>query len=230
MWAWGAPLFLVFSPEFDIFAHFWGAIFRQALLFLLQFTDEDSNSIFIIQTAEMVFYPCFEIQFSADKILEGVMKRADLRWQLYDRTHQCQRKATAPTSALQAHFQLGMMAERNLVRAGGKITSGKQRGKRLLFPRLLVGTGVVYFTKPRYFKSQKGVTTSGTNPNSDFCCFVLWGFFKQCQCQIHFPQEESKLSRTGWCFHQRTKNRFGTSQKIQTTSESRGEPHPGLTI
>lgn len=26
-----------------------------------------------------IFYPCFEVQASADKILEGVMKRADLR-------------------------------------------------------------------------------------------------------------------------------------------------------
>lgn len=102
---------------------------------LLQFTDEDSNSIFIIQIPETVFYPCSEVQVSGDKILKGVMKRADLRQ------------------------QQEMMAEGNLIRAGGMVPSGKQRGKRLLFSPFFVGTSGAYFTRSRYFIKQKHVTT-----------------------------------------------------------------------
>lgn len=83
-----------------------------------------------------IFYPCFEVQAGADKILEGVMKRADLRWQLYDCARQCWRKATAPTSVSQAHFQQGTMAERDLIRAGGKVTSRGANGSSFPLPLL----------------------------------------------------------------------------------------------
>lgn len=138
-----------FLSEIDIFAHFCWAIFRQALQFLiLWFTDENSNTIYIIQIGETVFYACFHIQVNAAKILEGIMKRANLRWQLYDHTCQCQRKAAAPISMSQICFQQGMMSERNLIRAGGKVTRGKQRGKWLLFARFLLALVLFVILEP----------------------------------------------------------------------------------
>lgn len=117
------------------------------------FSNSQMNSFLLhelIPIAETVFYPCFEVQVSADKILDGAMKRADLRWQLYDHAHWCWRKYTAPTTAAQPHLQQGTMAGRNLIRAGDKDTSRKQRGKQLLFSPLLVGTDYIYFTRSRY--------------------------------------------------------------------------------
>lgn len=74
--------------------------------------------------------------------------------------------------------------------------------------------------------SQKGVTNSETNSNSGYFLHL----FKQPQCWIYFPQKDSRLSRTGWFLHQRTKNRFGPSQTTQITSKGRGRLHPGLAI
>lgn len=140
---------LFFFPEFDIFTHFWYAIFRQASL--LFFGNSQMKIATLYSSSRLqrlvfleIFYPCFEVQASSDKILEGVMKRANLRWQLYDCARQCWRKATAPTSVSQAHFQQGTMAERNLIRAGGKVTSRGANGSS--FPLLLLA--LVVFISP----------------------------------------------------------------------------------
>lgn len=84
---------------------------------------------------------------------------------------QCQRKATAPTSVLQAHFQQGIVSERNLIRAGVKVTSRKKRGMAPLFPLSCWHWLCFFFPRARYFTSQKGITTSETNPNPGYNFF-----------------------------------------------------------
>lgn len=63
-----------------------------------------------------------------------------------------------------------------------------------LFP-CRISTGCVYFTRARYFTSQKGITTSETNPKT----LVIY-FFNN-KANTHFSQEESRLSRIGWFLH-----------------------------
>lgn len=94
-------------------------------------------------------------------------------------------------------------------------------GQRASFPLFLLA---LILSDPD--TSQKAVTTSETISNSGYFLHLL----KQCQCWIYFPQKDSRLSRTGWFLHKRTKNPFGPSQTTQITSKGRGEPHPGLAI
>lgn len=129
-----------------------------------------------------------------------------------------------PVHPSQAHLQQGTMAEGNLSKTGGKDTSRKPKHDSSSIPLFLLA--LVMFILPDPDASQKCVTTSETNSNSGYFLYL----FKQCQCWIYFPQKDSRLSRTGWFLHQRTKNRFGPSQTTQITSKSRGEPHPGLAI
>lgn len=102
--------------------------------------------------------------------------------------------------------------------------AGSRGANNSSFPPFLLA--LITFILPDPDTWQKDVTTSETNSNSGYFLYL----FKQCQCWIYFPQKDSRLSRTGWFLHQRTKNHFGPSQTTQITSKGRGEPHPGLAI
>lgn len=123
----------------------------------------------------------------------------------YGHGHWCWRKTTASTNAAQKHLQQRVMVGGNLIRAGGNNTSRYQKTAPLFPPSCWHWWCLFYQIQILH---KKGVTISETNSNSGY----FLRLFKQCQCWIYFPQKDSRLSRTGWFLHQRTKNRFGPSQ------------------
>lgn len=109
------------------------------------------------------------------------MKRADLRWQLYDHAHWGWRKATAPTNAAQHIYSRERRLEETSSGQEARTPVGSWGANSSSFPPFLLALVMFILPDP----SQKGVTTSETKPNSDYFLYL----FKQCQCWIFFHRK-----------------------------------------
>jgi len=177
-------------------------IFRQALLFLLlQFTDEDSNSSFIVQTAETVFYPCFEAQVTADKNIgrtneEGRPKMTALRL-----------GTSVPEESHSTHqYMAGMFPAEN--DGWKKPPPGRRQGHKgeaegqmahLLPPSCWHWWCLFY--QIQILHITKGVMTSEMNPNAGN--FFVWFFLVFCFVLFCFF---SKNASAGFIFHRKSQD------------------------